>query len=95
MEASADSDRIATLHLQLIDEIDPLRRAGVHLELATLSLGAGQFESAARHFREALVLDTTLERARAGLRSLGAVKSGTKGQQKGVRGWWARLRNKG
>lgn len=57
--------------MRLVEERDPLLRAGLHLELATISLGHGEFEHAARHFREALHHDGTLLTARDGLHSLG------------------------
>jgi hypothetical protein len=71
MEINLDHDRVAELHLRLIDEQDRGRRAAMHLELASLALREGNIEQAARHFREALLLDATLDRARAGLRDLG------------------------
>jgi Tfp pilus assembly protein PilF len=71
MELNLDRDRVAELHLRLIDEQDRGRRAAMHLELASLALRDGNIEQAARHFREALLLDDTLDRARAGLKDLG------------------------
>ncbi len=71
MDLELDPDRTAALHLQLIDEQDRGRRAGMHLELASLAVRDGNIEQAARHFREALWHEPTLERARAGLRDLG------------------------
>lgn len=71
MEINLDRDRVAELHLLLIDEQDRGRRASMHLELATLALRDGNLEQATRHFREALLLDDKLERARMGLRELG------------------------
>ncbi len=91
MDVPAGQDRVATLHLQLIDEADPVRRAAMHLELASLGVAAGQFQSAARHFREALLLDTTLEVARKGLLRLGAQEKPAAAPG-GLRGWFARRR---
>lgn len=71
MEIASGPNRVAELHVRLIDETDRLRRAGIHLELATIALGEGQFDHASRHFREALLLDASLERARTGLEHLG------------------------
>lgn len=85
---------MAALHLQLIEEIDPMRRAGIHIELATLAVGGGQFQQAARHFREALLLDTTLEGARKGLQRLGVSENPVRPPPGGLRGLFARLRRK-
>lgn len=71
MEINLDRDRVAELHMRLIDEQDRGRRASMHLELASLALRDGNLEQAARHFREALLLDDKLERARVGLKELG------------------------
>ncbi|MDP2309148.1 MAG: hypothetical protein Q8P18_24205 [Pseudomonadota bacterium] len=71
MEINLDRDRVAELHLQLIDEQDRARRASMHLELASLALREGNLDQATRHFREALLLDDKLDRARIGLRELG------------------------
>lgn len=97
MEINLERDRVAELHLKLVDEQDRGRRAGMHLELASLALRDGNLEQAARHFREALWLEPTLERARIGLRELGErstiVKS--EGRRGMVRGLVERLRRKG
>ncbi len=71
MDMRAAPDRLASLHMLLLEEHDPLKRAALHLELATLQMSNGQFEQAGRHFREALHLDETLEVARQRLRELG------------------------
>lgn len=81
-------DRIATIHLRLLQEPDPLVRASLHLEAASLRMSEGQFELAARHFREALHLDDSLEVARARLRELGVGVP----VRRGLRGWLARHR---
>ncbi len=96
MDVPADQDRVAALHMQLIDETDPLRRAGIHLELASLGVAAGQFPTAARHFREALLLDATLEVARKGLARLGATEL-PRGPAPagGLRGWFTKWRKRG
>ena len=68
---NAEADRVSQLHLLLIDELDDLRRARFHLELAVIAVRDGQLDSAACHFREALHFDHTLELARKGLHELG------------------------
>lgn len=68
-------DRVAELHLSLIEERDDRARARIHLELATLAVREGKLEQAARHFREALLFDRSLERARVGLEELGELSS--------------------
>lgn len=72
---AAPLDRVAELHLRLIDEQDDRTRARMHLELASLAVRDGKLEQAARHFREALVFDQTLERARVGLEELGELSA--------------------
>jgi Flp pilus assembly protein TadD len=94
MDVPADRDQMAALHLKLIDEMDPLRRAGIHLELASLAVRAGQFQQAARHFREALLLDATLDAARKGLARLGATERPVAPAEGGLRGWIGRLRRR-
>jgi Tfp pilus assembly protein PilF len=71
MEIPLNQDRVAELHLRLVDEQDKGRRAAIHLELASLAVRDGNLEQAARHFREALWHEPNLERARIGLRELG------------------------
>lgn len=71
MDMRLAPDRLATLHMSLLEEHDPLKRAALHLELATLQMSNGQFDQAGRHFREALHLDGTLDVARQRLRELG------------------------
>ena len=66
---------------------EPIKRAAVHLELATLSMSGGQFEQAGRHFREALHLDGTLDIARQRLREL---SGGVKQRRSGLRAWFSR-----
>lgn len=97
MEINLERERVAELHLKLVDEQDRGRRAGMHLELASLALRDGNLEQAARHFREALWLEPTLERASVGLRELGERSTAeTSGGRRGlVRGLVARLRRKG
>lgn len=70
-----------------------MRRAGIHLELATLAVASGQFPAAGRHFREALLLDATLETARRGLKTLGT-EPVTRPPVGGVRGWFRRMRQR-
>lgn len=81
-------DPTASIHLRLVHELDPRARAGLHLELASIRMTEGQFEQAARHFREALHLDDSLEVARARLRELGVGAPA----RRGLRGWIARHR---
>lgn len=88
MEMRADPDRVSSLHMRLLEEHDPLKRAALHLELATLQMSNGQFEQAGRHFREALHLDATLEVARQRLHELGVVG---KRQKTGLRNLVSRL----
>lgn len=71
MDLPVVPDHVAELHHRLIDEPDAFVRAALHLELAGHAVANGQFESAARHFREALFLDSRLDRARKGLAELG------------------------
>jgi hypothetical protein len=96
MEIHLGQDRVAELHLRLIDEQDRGRRASIHLELASLALRDGNLEQGARHFREALWLEPTLERARVGLRELGERSTLSKGEgRKGlVRALVGRLRGR-
>lgn len=68
-------DRVAELHLRLVEEQDDRSRARMHLELATLAVREGKIEQAARHFREALLFDHSLERARVGLEELGELSA--------------------
>lgn len=94
MEVSHGHDRVAELHHRLIYETDGVIRAGLHLELASLGVADGRFEDAARHFREALLLDNRLEHARKGLHELGE-KLHPPTEQKGrVRSWFDRLRGR-
>ncbi len=96
MEIHLEQDRVAELHLKLIDEQDRGRRASMHLELASLALRDGNLEQAARHFREALWLEPTLERARVGLKELGERSTTHKaeGRRGIVRGIVDRLRRR-
>lgn len=97
MEYNIEHDRVAELHLKLVDEPDRGRRASMHLELASLALRDGNLEQAARHFREALWLEPTLERARAGLRELGersTVVTKAEGRRGLVKGLVDRLRRR-
>ena len=96
MDIDLEPDRVAELHLKLVDEQDRGRRAAMHLELASLAVRGGNLEQAARHFREALWLEPNLERARAGLKDLGERASAQKsdGRRGLVRGLVDRLRRK-
>ncbi len=62
---------MSRLHRVLLETVDRGERARAHLELAILALRQGRREAAVRHLREALALDTRLERARALLAELG------------------------
>jgi len=81
-------DRTSSLHMRLLDELDPMKRAAVHLELATMLMASGQFEQAGRHFREALHLDGSLVVARQRLGELGAPSA----PRRGIRAWLDRRR---
>ncbi len=87
MDTHTSPDRLAALHLRLLEESDPLKRAGVHLELAAIQMSNGAFDQAGRHFREALHLDGTLEVARQRLTELGA---GTAQKRTGLRAFFSR-----
>ncbi len=65
------SPRVAELHRLLVEEQDEGRRAEVHLELGRIALEQRRPDLAIRHFREALLLQPGLERARQALRALG------------------------
>jgi hypothetical protein len=92
----AHLDRVGELHVRLIDERDDRNRASMHLELATLALKDGKLDQAARHFREALVFDATLDRARRGLEDLGDLSRGRgdEGRRGFFRGLIDRLRRR-
>lgn len=95
MEVTSGQDRRADLHHRLVYETDTLARAGIHLELAALAVADGRFDSAAQHFREALVLDAKLDRAKEGLRGLGEKIEPARATGKGgVRRLWNRLRGR-
>ena len=68
---------VERLHLELIDTPEDGERASIHLELGRMALSDGRVELAARHFKEALVLDLHLEQARSMLVSLGENTMGT------------------
>ena len=89
--------RVAELQARLVDCRDPLERARVHLELATLALAAGRGEAAVRHLREALLLDRGLDRARAMLRELGEVTQvggGSARRRDAVKGLLSKVRRR-
>lgn len=87
MDTHAAPDRLAALHMRLLDETDSVKRAAIHLELATLSMSGGQFEQAGKHFREALHLDETLDVARHRLQELGV---GAVRPRSRLRAWFSR-----
>jgi hypothetical protein len=57
--------------MALIDIDDDGERGSIHLELGRIALADSRVELAARHFKEALVLDLHLEQARTLLLELG------------------------
>ena len=63
--------QVESLHMALIDTDDDGERGSIHLELGRMALSDGRMELAARHFKEALVLDLHLEQARVLLVELG------------------------
>ena len=65
------SPRVAELHRLLVEEPDEGLRAEAHMELGRLALDQRRPDLAIRHFREALLLQPGLDRARAALRALG------------------------
>lgn len=65
------SPRVAQLHRLLVEEQDEGRRAEAHLELGRIAMEQRRPDLAIRHFREALLLQPGLERARQALRALG------------------------
>lgn len=92
----AEPTSMEALQTRLLDESDPGERAGVHLELGRLALRDGRLESAARHLREALFLNRSLDAARDLLRDLGEdVVGGEQGRGPGLfRSAWGRLRRR-
>jgi len=83
------SPRVAELHRLLVDEQDEARRAEAHMELGRIALDQRRPDLAIRHFREALLLEPGLERARQALRTLGELSrvrdSSTAGDGRGRR----------
>ena len=65
------SPRVAELHRLLVEEPDEHRRADAHVELGRIALDRRRPDLAIRHFREALLLEPGLERAKDALRALG------------------------
>jgi tetratricopeptide (TPR) repeat protein len=65
------SPRVAELHRVLVEELDEAVRAEAHLELGRIALDQRRPDMAIRHFREALLLDPGLDKARKALRALG------------------------
>ena len=63
--------QVESLHMALLDTDDDGERGSIHLELGRLALSDGRMELAARHLKEALVLDLHLEQARVLLLELG------------------------
>lgn len=66
-------ERVETLQRRLMELTDPRARAEIHLDLGAMAVRDGRLDHAGRHFREALVLEPRLERARALLHELGEV----------------------
>ncbi len=83
------SPAVEALHRGLMEEMDPSRRAQIHVELGTLALRDGRLEAAARHFHEALTLDPRLEPARRWLDELGERRADS--QARGLKGALSRL----
>ena len=65
------SPRVAELHRLLVEEQDERQRAEAHMELGRIAVEQRRPDMAIRHFREALLLQPGLERARQALRTLG------------------------
>ena len=68
--SSWDFAQVESLHMALLDTEEDGERGSIHLELGRMALGDGRMELAARHFKEALVLDLHLEQARTLLSDL-------------------------
>ena len=88
--------RVAELHSALMNTVDEASRGRIHLELGRHCLKAGRLESAVRHLREALLLDTRLDAARSLLHELGEgsrLQEGRAGQRRSaVKALLGRLR---
>jgi hypothetical protein len=85
--------------MALLDTEDDGERGSIHLELGRMALSDGRMELAARHFKEALVLDLHLEQARILLLELGestiaSIQTKT-GPRAALRAIARRLRRKG
>jgi len=65
-----DFAQVESLHMALLDTEEDGERGSIHLELGRMALRDGRMELAARHFKEALVLDLHLEQARTLLSDL-------------------------
>lgn len=83
--------QVASLHRDLMDTLDPTQRARVHVELGTIALKDGRLDAAARHFREALVLDPRSQAARRWLDQLAAERAPAP-REKGLRGLLSRFK---
>lgn len=86
------SPQVASLHRDLMDTLDAGQRAHIHVELGTIALKDGRLEAAARHFREALVLDPRSQSARRWLDDLGEEGAAHIAPARGLRGLWSRMR---
>jgi hypothetical protein len=91
MDVPHGYDRVAELHIRLIDEPEPLVRAGLHLELAAIAVASGQFQLAGVHFREALHFEPGSPAARRGLESIGEREGANAPVRRGLRGLFARV----
>lgn len=91
MDVPHGHDRVADIHFRLIDEPDPLVRAGLHLELAAIAVASGQFELAGTHFREALHHEPNSAAARRGLAEVGEREGRDAPVRGGLRGLVSRL----
>lgn len=91
MDVPHGHDRVADIHIRLIDEPDPLVRSALHLELAAIAVAGGQFELAGVHFREALHHEPGSAAARRGLAEVGEREGRDAEVRSGLRGFVSRL----
>lgn len=91
MDVPHGHDRVAELHVRLLDEPDPLVRSALHLELAALAVASGQFDAAGTHFREALHHEPGSPAAKRGLEEVGDREPPTRPGRGGLRGALSRL----
>ena len=82
--APGHAARITELHGALIEVQDTWQRAEIHLELGALALKDGRVEMAARHFKEALILEPAFEAAERRLAELGMSEEEPQGRLRGA-----------